>query len=224
MIAAAPDRSGPTDPTDLGPTELRATVSAMEALAARVSPSPDVVAAVIDLETNCAYNRATFVVVSTLDRELGELDVSALSADQRATFDALVRGVSAQASVARTLGALELPAPIPGDYLFGDYVHGAGVYQDGASFAASADPVGDAQALLVSVPGRVAAMPASTVQRVEADWRTVGRAVDDGQWFDAIHTWAATYHALAPALGRGETGDRAARIERLLAQHGGIGC
>jgi hypothetical protein len=181
-------------------------------------------AAVTDLSTNCAYHRATVLLVLTLDRELPLLDPSALDPQERAAFEQLVRGVAAQAALARALGADTLPAPMFGDYLSGDLLTGWRPFQDGAAFEASTDPVADTEALFAVVPHWVAAMPSGTMSRLDQDWEVLAPVVDRYTWFHAVETGASSYQALLPGLARGATGERALRLGRLLETHGTLYC
>lgn len=209
--------------------DLGSAVAEMEALAARIDAAPAAArqrdaAATGELATNCPFNRATFMLVLTLDRQLPELDTRPLTPAERAQFDLVVRGVTAQARVAEGIGGAELPAPFPGDFLDGDFITGRRWFVDGAAFAVSADPIAETEAVLAQVPELVGAMPSATHARIGAAWRTLGADVDQQLWFGALTEWEESYRALAPALAHGSTPDLAARLLHLVDSHGGTGC
>lgn len=213
-----------TDPLQ----ELRASVTTWEALADRVAAQTDAerapaVAAVTELATNCPYNRGTFMVLLTLDRELARLDPQALPEGERARFELLVRGVAAQVRVLRTLGGDELPDPIIGEYLAGDFVARPPM-PGGAAFAASLDPIGDTVAVLAQVPGLVQAMPGSTHDRVERAWATLGATVDGDRWFGAVDLWSGAFSELSAPLSGGPAAATVGRLGLLLSTRGGQGC
>ncbi len=208
--------------------ELRASVTTWEALAERVAGQTDAerapaMAAVTELATNCPYNRGTFMLLLTLDRELARLDPQALPEGERARFALVVRGVAAQVRVLRTLGGDELPDPIIGEYLAGDFVSRPPM-PGGAAFAASLDPIGDTLAVLSQVPGLVQDMPVSTHDRVERAWATLGATVDDDRWFGAVEQWSGAFSGLSVPRSDGPAAAAVSRLGLLLSSHGGQGC
>ncbi len=224
-LVPAPDAAAAVEARTLAPT-----VAAMEALAARAEDRPDedlaaARGAVTVLATNCPYHRATFQLVALLDRELAALDAGALDAEDRARFELLVRGVRAQAALSRRLGGDELPQPLGVvDYLAGDLLTGPQTWIDGPAFAASPDPLGDTEAVFARVPELVVAMPPATHAQLEHAWRVLDPTVDQSGWFDAVAVWSDAYRDLAPALARGGSAERVARLARLLEAYGHLSC
>jgi hypothetical protein len=206
-------------------SDLAYTVLTMERLAKSVAALPEaerepLVAAVADLATNCPYSRASFMLILTLERELERLDPSRLGVIDHGRFELLVRGVRAHVAILRSLQGDELPMPIVGDYLRGDYLSGPHHFVDGETFAAAADPILETQRVLNQVLDLVGAMPSGTASRVDRAWKVLAGVLVHAETSDrALRQWGRAFQELAPALGRAGAEERTGRLSRLLAQH-----
>lgn len=206
-------------------SDLGYAVQSMERLAVRAAALPAAerrahAAAAADLATNSPYSRATFMLVLTVERELGSIDPSGLSADERARFALLARGVEAHADLLRSIGADELPAPIPGDHLFGSFLVRPKTLPDGLAFAASGDPIAETQRVFALVP-EMTAMPGWIDLQMREDQRVLSELVDGEETLPAaLARWAEEVEALAPSLGS----DRVGRLSALLEAYSGRGC
>lgn len=222
LIATVPASAVvPPTVTVVAPESLADHVVALEAAADRAEASPAAArraaSAVTELATNCPVHRATFVLLLALDRELAALDTRGLSASDRARFDLLVRGVRAQVRLLRSVGGDELPSPIVGDYLAGDYIYGLHFFRTGAELAASADPIADAEEILAQVPALASAMPGYAHDRVNAAWGVFRLTVPEQVWSGALSRWGEELRSLAPSLG-----ERGARLSKVV--DGQVGC
>lgn len=153
----------------LGPAA--ATLQVVRADLAALSPEQRAEAsrAVVEMITNCPFNRSSVQVAMVLQHVLDRHDDPAL-APLRSAVDDHVAALD-------LLGATALPLPRQGDYLHRDM---AGLVT-GPQLLAAPDPIATAHQLLAQVLDLVGAYDAQTTDRLEAAGAVLAPATHD-QW------------------------------------------